>query len=68
MHRKERPGVGTEARGCASTRSLELAHEIFSRRSTRGFEGRVALWRVNASHILQYHRRAFDGARRVVSA
>jgi hypothetical protein len=28
----------------------------------------VALWRVNASHILQYHRRAFDGARRVVSA
>ena len=22
----------------------------------------VALWRVNASHILQYHRRAFDGA------
>ena len=28
----------------------------------------VALWRVNASHILQYHRRAFDVARRVVSA
>jgi hypothetical protein len=28
----------------------------------------VALWRVNASHILQYHRWAFDGARRVVGA
>jgi len=28
----------------------------------------VALWRVNASRILQYHHRAFDGARRVVSA
>ena len=25
----------------------------------------VAMWRVNASHILQFHRRAFDGARRV---
>ena len=28
----------------------------------------VALWRLNASHILQFHRRAFDGARRVASA
>ena len=25
----------------------------------------VALWSANASHILQFHRRVFDGARRV---
>ena len=28
----------------------------------------IALWRVNAGHILQFRRRALEGARRVVGA
>ena len=47
MHRMECPGVDSEARGYACTRSLESARGKFSRRSTRGFEGRQqAAWRM----------------------
>ena len=47
MHRMECPGVATEARGCACTRSLESAVVMFSRRSTRGCEGKQqAAWRM----------------------
>ena len=46
-HRIECPGVATEARGYACTRSLESACGKFSRRSTRGFEGRQQdAWRM----------------------
>ena len=44
MHRMECPGVATEARGCACTRTLEAARGIVSRRSTFR-EGSRSSWR-----------------------
>ena len=47
MHRMDCPDIAAEARGCACTRSLESACGKFSRRSTRGFEGRQqTAWRM----------------------
>ena len=46
MHRMGCPDTAADARGYGCTRSLEAASEKFSRRSTRGFEGRLqAVWR-----------------------
>ena len=50
----------------AATREIPTPLSVFTRRVLQTLA--IALWRSNASHILQFHRRACHSARRVVGS
>ena len=50
----------------AATKEIPTPLSVFTRRFLQTLA--IALWRSNASHILQFHRRACQSARRVVGS